>query len=95
MQVCRHDRVECTGFERHPCGHRIDEHLIPGDVWKFPRHLGCDLIPHDHSVALGIRFRYDSQELARTGTCQSEGEPHDSGHSHPRVDGNLRADFLG
>ena len=57
--------------------------------------LGCDLIPHDHSVALGIGFRNNSQDFARTGACQCEGESHDAGHANPPVDGNFRADFLG
>ncbi|MGB8463902.1 MAG: hypothetical protein WCE49_03075, partial [Terrimicrobiaceae bacterium] len=38
MQVCRHDSVERAGFECHAGGHRIDEHLVPGDVRKLPRH---------------------------------------------------------
>ena len=31
--------------------------------------------PHDHPMTLGVGFRYQSQEFARIGACQCEGEP--------------------
>ena len=34
-----------------------------------------EITPHDHPMTLGVGFRYQSQESARIGACQCEGEP--------------------
>jgi hypothetical protein len=32
MEVGRHDGIEALRLQRHPHRHRIDQHLVPGDV---------------------------------------------------------------
>ena len=66
-------------LQRHAHGHGVDQHLVPGDVGKFARHLGGDLVPHHHAVALRVRLGDDGQQLARARAGQLEGEAHDAG----------------
>ena len=46
-------------------------HRLPGGL----RGDAGEITPHDHPMTLGVGFRYQSQEFARIGACQCEGEP--------------------
>src|SRR5690242_20677352 len=35
VQVGGHDGVKTRGLAYHASGHRIDEHFVPADIWKF------------------------------------------------------------
>ena len=78
VQVGRDDRVERLRLQRHAHGHGVDQHLVPGDVGKFLRDLGGDLVPHHHAVALRVRLGDHRQQLARPRLRQLEGEAHDA-----------------
>ena len=87
MQVRGDDRVEALGFDRHPHGHGVDQHLVPCHIGELARDLGADLVPHHHGVALRVRLGDDGEELARAraGECESETEDAlDAGAGHDR-----------
>jgi hypothetical protein len=65
VQIGRHDGVETLRLQRHPHRHRIDQHLVPGDVGELFRDFLGDLVPHHHAVALRVRLGHDAQQLAR------------------------------
>ena len=44
VQIGGDDGVQALRLQRHAHGHRIDQHLVPGHVREFLRHLGGDLI---------------------------------------------------
>ena len=43
-------------------------------TWWTTRNAG-EITPHDYPMTLWVEFRYQSQEFARIGACQCEGEP--------------------
>ena len=56
-------------------------------------HLGGDLVPHHHAVALGVRLGDDGQQLARPRAGEREGKAHDArdagAREHRHVGGRL------
>ena len=64
MQVRRHDGIQAFGMQRHPNGHGVDEHLVPGTSGNSSARFRRDLVPHHHAVSLGIRLGHDRQQLA-------------------------------
>ena len=83
------------GFQRHAHGHRIYQHLVPGDVGKFSGNLQCYLIPQNHAVALGIGFGNNGQMPAVTRPGHGEGKPHDACNRMTGEYGNFACYFLG
>ncbi len=95
VEVGGDDGVEALRLQRHPHRHRIDQHLVPGDVGKLFRHLLGDLVPHHHAMALGIGFRHHREQLARARLRQRERIVHDAANTDPGEDRHLGADLLG
>ncbi len=94
VQVGGDDRVQRLGLEGHPHGHGVDQHLVPGDVRELLRHLGRDLVPHHHAVALGVGLGDHGQQLARPRLGEREGVAHDPGDTGAGEDHHLGADLM-
>lgn len=77
-QVSRHDGIERLGVEHHPAGHCVDEHLVHLDVGEILCNLRCDLVPHDHAVALGVALCDDGELLPRALLGRLKGKPEDT-----------------
>ena len=58
------------------------------------RHLGRDLVPHHHAVALGVGLGDHGQELARARAGELERVAHDPGHAGAGEDHHLGADLV-
>ena len=93
MEVCGDDGVEGGGAVDHAGGGGVDELFVPGDVGEFGGDLGCDLVPHDHGVALGVALGDDGEELAGAGLGEAKGiavDAFDAGAGHEgEVGGDL------
>jgi hypothetical protein len=94
MEVGRHDGIEALRLQRHPHRHRIDQHLVPRDIWEFFRDLFGDLVPHHHAMPLRVRFCNDGEEFSRARLRQLEGIAHDALDADAGEDGDFGADFL-
>ena len=94
MQICGHNGVEARGLGHHARGHGVDEHFVPGDVWKFFCNLGGDLVPHNHAVTLRVGFGDNRQQLARTVLGKLESEAHDARYATAGEDGSFRGDLF-
>ncbi len=76
-------------------GHGVDQHLVPGHIGEFTRHLRADLVPHHHGIALRVGFRDDREQLARPRPRERKNEAEDAFDAGPGHDRNIGCDFLG
>ncbi len=95
MQVGGDDGVKASRVLDHAHRHRIDQHLVPGHIGKFPRDFRGDFVPHDHAEPLRVGLGDDCQQFARPGLGQSEGIAHDPGHADAGKDRHFGSDFFG
>ena len=95
MQVGGDNGVEALGIQRHSRRHCIDQHLCPGDIGVFAGNFGSNLIPHDHSVPLGIGLGDHGEQFSRPRLRHPECVTHDSGDPGTGEERHIRGDFLG
>jgi len=81
MQVGGYQHMQSVRLQDHPRCDGIHEFPVRGDIGVVPRHLGEYFIPHDHAVALDVRFGDQGEVTARPVARQVEGKPHDPGHA--------------
>ncbi len=72
--------VSGLGMQRHTVRHGIDQHFVPLHIREFLRHFSGNLIPHHHTMALGVGFGHHGQQFTWTRLCQSEGIAHNACH---------------
>ncbi len=95
VQVAGDDDIDALGLQHHARGHGVDQLAAPADIGIFLRHLGGDLVPHHHGVALRVGLGDDGELPPRPPLRQSEGKAHDAQHARAGEDRGLRRDFLG
>ena len=74
--------------------HGIDQHFVPLHIREFLRHFSGNLIPHHHTMALGVGFGHHGQQLTWTGLRQSEGIAHNACHPNTGKDCHFGTDFF-
>ena len=77
-QVGSHDGVQRLWLQYHASSHGIYEHLVALDIRKLLSYGSCNLVPHDHAVALGIAFGYNCDVLFGSLSSNLESEAHNS-----------------
>ncbi|SWI20016.1 Uncharacterised protein [Klebsiella pneumoniae] len=94
VQIGGNDGIQGLGMQRHTVRHGIDQHFVPLHIREFLRHFSGNLIPHHHTMALGVGFGHHGQQFTWTRLCQSEGIAHNACHPNTGKDCHFGTDFF-